>query len=869
MLKLYDFSVDYVKNPTIVKTKDLRFGWKLDSDNIDVLQTSYRIIIKNEDGTAADTGIVKSEDVCDITIDSLKLKSCTDYTVEITVTDNKGETAKFARKISTEILPEEWRGASWIKPAVHISGWAPYMRTKFEAKGVKKAIMYASGLGCAEYYINGKRTDDYYIDPPMSNYEKTVFYRRFDVTELIREGGNALAVLLGEGFYSQSRVWGHNGFKYGDVCAKIKLILYLDNGAVKEICTDTENWKYKYSPVTVNNIYGGETYDCRLETPDFSNYDGDEKGWEGVIIDETPKGTLTPSLIPPVRVIRELPAVNHYGSSGKADGTWIYDIGVNMAGVAEFNIPHSPKGAVYVFRYAETVNEHGELDFRSTGSCATQCIQQDIYICRGDVQGEVYRPRFCYHSYRFVEVSGIHDFSQGYGTTPQLSIVKGIQISTDMAKIAEFSTSYDFLNKFYRITDNTFRSNFHGLPEDCPAREKCGWLGDAQVVSNFGLLNYDSAAAYEKYLDDIRTTCEVYGTWQMISPGKRGCGNASPLWGCAQIIIPYYIYKYYGNKEAVVKNADLMRAWVQNELNRSQDYIISEGLGDWDPAGSNENSRRMPVSHSSSLMFYEICTIMAELCTDMKANYGIEIGDAAEYFSLAGKIKESFIRHFYDFERHSYGYWGSDGVALAIGLYPDGERASLIKALCEMIEKDDYEMPTGIYGNKYLTPVLREEGFGDMALQYLFNAKHYSFGTLINDNATTIWEEPDMHFIEKRRDRSVASYNHPMHGGFMYFCITHLSGIRPAKPGFGKFIFKPCFTETADSIKTEFNSPYGTISVEINNDKAAGKRVCAINVPSGSSCIIDINAENVTVDGIKCEGQVCVGSGRHETIIFS
>ena len=140
---------------------------------------------------------------------------------------------------------------------------------------------------------------------------------------------------------------------------------------------------------------------------------------------------------------------------------------------------------------------------------------------------------------------------------------------------------------------------------------------------------------------------------------------------------------------------------------------------------------------------------------------------------------------------------------------------------------------------------------------------------MINDNATTIWEEPDMHFIEKRRDRSVASYNHPMHGGFMYFCITHLSGIRPAKPGFGKFIFKPCFTETADSIKTEFNSPYGTISVEINNDKAAGKRVCAINVPSGSSCIIDINAENVTVDGIKCEGQVCVGSGRHETIIFS
>ena len=855
MLKLYDFSVDYVKSPTLVRTVGLRFGWKLDSDRRDVLQSTYRIVIEIENGIAADTGIVVSSAFFDITIPDLCLASGTDYKVTVTVTDNHGDTASLSHAVSTEILPEEWN-AQWIKPQRHITGWAPYLRTKFTVSGIHRATLYACGLGCAEYTVNGKTIHDCLLDPPITNYEKTVLYRRFDITEYLHDGGNALSVLLGEGFYSQSRVWGHTGMVYGDVCLIARLEIELDDGSVKVITTNTEDWTYQYSPITVNNIYAGETYDCRLEIPDHADYDSSDCGWGPVITDDTPKGVLTPCLMPPVRVVRTLPAKSVHCASGKDDGAWIFDIGENMAGVAEFHLPHSPRGAVYVFRYAENLTENGQLDVRSTGAFATQCIQQDMYICRGDEGGEVYRPRLTYHGYRYVEVTGFHDFSDGYGTVPKASLVTGIQLATAMQQTAQFHTDCKDLEHLNNLMHNPFLSNYHGIPEDCPAREKCGWLGDAQVVCNWGLLNYDSVSAYEKYLHDIRTTREVYGVWQMIAPGKRGCGEASPLWGCAQIIIPYYLYQYCGNKEAVLANFDLMEAWVQHELNASDHLIVRHGLGDWCPPGGEQAERRMPVEHSSTLMFYEICIRMAELCT------ALSIGNGAYYTDLADQIKAAFIGTFYNPQEHSFGYWGTDGCALMIGLTPNGERGAMLSSLRARMAHDDYAMPTGIYANKYLVPLLFEEGMGDDALRFLFNREHPSFGTMMDDNATSIWEAPDM-TDKADPTKGVASYNHPMHGGFLYFTIAQLCGLQPAAPGYAAIRFAPCFTAAADHTSCEVSFISGKVTVSI--DRCNGGHRCQLTVPAGVTCIVDKQG-CVTVDGKPYDGAP-LGSGTHEIFI--
>lgn len=855
MLNLYDLTVDFSKKQLLAETEGLRFGWKLNTDARGVKQTSYSLTITRDGRPVFDTGIVPDAQSFDICPAVPPLASMTDYTVHVSVTDSRGEQAELSADFSTAPTEEDWADAAWIRPARRISGWSPYLRTKFVTRDVKRAIMYASGLGCAEYTVNGSRTDDFFIDPPFTDYEERVMFRRFDVTGLLRDGGNVLCAQLGEGFYAQSRVWGHNGLVYGPECLRLMLILTHTDGSEERIVSSPETWKTMQSPISVNNIYAGETYDARLEVPGYAEYDSDDAGWEPAVPDETKKGRMTPCNIPPVRILRELPAKTVKTVSGKHDGAWIFDLGENFAGTCEYHLPHSPRGAVYVFRYAETLDKNGALDHRSTGGFATQCIQQDMYICRGDREGEVYRPRFSYHGFRYVEMTGFHDFSDGYGTMPGVGMVKGLQITTDFAKTASFASSCADLDRLYALMDNTYRSNFHGLPEDCPAREKCGWLGDAQVCVNFGLLNYDTAAAYEKYLDDIRTSQKVYGTWQMIAPGKRGCGEATPLWGCAQIIIPYYLWLYKGDREAVTRNFDLMEAWVQHEVARADDCIISVGLGDWCPPEGNDGKRRMPVAHSSTLMFYEIAVRMEELCRVFS------LGDSAYYHRLSEQVKDAMIRHFYDREKHTFGYWGTDGTALMIGLYPDGEREALLGALLARIRADGYAMPTGIYANKYLVPALMEAGYADYALDFLFNREKTSFGTMMDDGATTVWEVPDMKFFMPR-EHSVSSYNHPMHGGFLYTCYTHAAGIRPLAPGFRKFALDPCGDARLETVDASVETPLGTIRVK-KTPAEKGFRY-ALTVPANAECVLVLTgAKRILADGRPVPAGCTLGSGEY------
>ncbi len=804
MLTLRDLSVNAVIHPVCVPTDDLRFGWKLESDRQDVHQACYRITLLKDGESLWDTGTVQSAQSIEIPC-PVSLPSRSDVTMRVLVNDGQ-ETASAEITFATALRLDDWC-AKWIKPKKHIEGWAPYIRTKFETcdAEIVSAKLYVSGLGCGEYYINNQKISEDLIDPPMTNYEREVFYRMYDVKRFLGKR-NAFAALLGEGWYSQSRVWAPSAFKFGDVCLCAQLEITYADGRTQTVATGEDGWTYKYSPIVLNNLYGGETYDCRLETPDFSDPDGDEEEWGPVKLDPIPKGELTICQMPPVRIIRSLPAVSVKQASGKDDGAWIIDLGENFAGFAEFKLRNSPRGAQVVFRFAETINPDGTLDFRSIGSFATQCIQQDVYICRGDAKGEVWRPRFTYHAFRYIEITGYHDLRK-YGSNPDLEIAVGYALSTDLRQTGTFHCANEDLNHLQTIMMSTFRSNYHGFPEDCPGREKCGWLGDAEVVCNTGMMNYGTEAAYEKYLHDIRTETEVYGTWQMIAPGKRGCGEASPLWGCAQIIIPYWMWRYYGDEHAVRTNWDMMERWVDHELADSKDYIVTRGLGDWCPPCGQNSPRRIPVPESSTQMFYEICIRMSELCEAL----GLPGKD--KYDDLAAKIRESYNRHYWLADEHRYSTWGSNGVALMTGLYPDGERDSLVKAMVSQIKQDDYAMPTGIYGNKYLIPALSEEGYGDMALEFMFNRRHVSFGTMMDDGATSLWECLELKGIGQPREHGTPSYNHPMHSGFAYFLYAHVAGICPVKPGFAEFEIKPCFYEGIPSAEVTHECPFGKIAV--------------------------------------------------------
>ena len=861
MLQLLDLRIDHNSAPNIAATHGLRFAWKLASDLNDVTQKTYRVTICKDTEIVFDSDTVESDQSCNVTFPELFLQPATEYDWNLCVKDNHQQSAVATLKFSTELYADMWQ-AQWITPSNHIVSWAPYLRKKFCAKsGVRRAVLYACGLGCAEYYINGKKIADDYIDPPFTNYEKEVLYRAYDVTALLDQS-NALVAWLGEGFYEQSQVWTYNGFSYGKVCLIARLEIEYEDGTRDAIVTDT-SWKCKNSPITHNNIYVGETYDARLETPDFADANGSDAGWCDCIVDDTPKGELKPCNMPPVRIIKRIPAKSVTPACGASDSAWIIDLGENFAGVVEYHLPRCSRGKLLVFRYSETLNHAGQPDYRSTGGFATQCVQQDIYIAKGDPDGEIWRPRFTYHGFRYIEISGV-DFCYEYGKIPEVSIAVGCALSTDLEQDGTFQSSSDDLNLLHEIICRTFRSNYHGLPEDCPAREKCGWLGDAQIVCNTGIMNYNMVTSYEKYLSDIRTQKEVYGTWTMIAPGKRGCGEASPLWGCAQIIIPYWLYNYCNDSSAVTQNWDLMQAWVEHELARSKEYIISEGLGDWCPPGGERSERRIPVAHSSTLMFYEICIKMAE----MSNHFGY--GNAKYYTDLAKKISDSFIEHFYDHDKHTYGTWASDAVALTLGVYPEFDREALLNALKNSIIEDDYAMSTGIYGNKYLIPLLFEEGMGDMAMEIMFNRRHTSFGTMMDDGATSFWEVLDMRHVIEDRSQTVSSYNHPMHSGFAYIYYAYLGGLQPAEPGFKTFVVKPYHVKGVDSVAITYECQYGQITVSV--DKTDNGYAYEVKVPANTHCVfafaeaVEITAEDGTKMICPEDETCCVGSGTYRAV---
>lgn len=819
MVKLYGLTVEKEASVLSAPSRNIRFGWKLLSDEESVFQTAYRIVIKRGESTVYDSGKVESDLSAEITA-VCDLERGKEHGYTITSYTNKGE-ASAEGKFGVGLEDRDFT-AKWIKPRKHIEGASVYFRKEFTVKApVRRVIAYAVGLGYGVLYLNGERVGEGRLETPVSNYEKEVLYRAYDITSLVKEE-NCVGMHVGEGFYSQSRAWVGNAFKYGDITMLCEIRIEYEDGSEETVASDT-SWQTAYSPCILSNVHGGEIYDARREIKDWCRVGCTDEDFTLAVPDTVQKGVLKGAIMPPVRIIRRVRPVSVTQLQGKDSGIWIYDMGENFAGTVTLRPPRSVRGATYVLRFAETVDASGQLDCRSIGVYHVYCQQQQIYIASGD-ENEEWTPEFSYHGFRYVEVTGY------YGREPELDLLEGVALSTDFAETASITTSNDDLNRLYKIILRTMRSNYHGYPEDCPAREKCGWLGDAQIISDLALYNYDVTSSFEKYLSDIRTSRQVYGDFTMIAPGKRTCGFASPLWGCAVIIIPYNLYIYKGDLATVKEYYPDMKDWVEHELARAKDYIIDEGLGDWSPPIGTGDERRIPVIHSSSLMLIEETAKLAYLSRVLG-----KFEDGEYFDGISEAAKRSFIEKFYDKERHTYGYQASNAAAILLGVYPEGDREALLDATVKLIKEQDFVMTTGIYGNKQLIPMLFENGLGDIAMRIMFGRTFFDFGTMMDDHATSLWECLDMKHIGMKGE--VSSYNHPMHAGFAYCYFSSLAGIKPVLPAFKEFEISPCTVGAPDTVKAEVETPYGRIVSE-----RTGKKI-SISVPANTVCTLKLRGK--------------------------
>lgn len=823
MIIANDLRCEYLTRPMGVDTPQPRLSWTLWSRERGQRQTAYRILVasttellERDQADLWDSDKVESERTCHIPYEGKPLRSLQRCYWKVRVWDAEGQPSGWSEVSWWEmgvLHPDEWQ-ARWIgAPAAEP---APLFRKQFPVKPhLHRARALICGLGYYELYLNGKRVGEQVLDPAQTDYEQRAFYVVHDVTDMLHEGANSVGVMLGNGWYNQAVVWG--GMSYGEPVLLLQLVLEYADGTTERICTD-ETWKTKPGPVQRNNVYAGEEYDARLEVPGWNEVGVDDSDWQPVRIMPSPTRSLQSQMMPPIRRTRTLPTV---ALTSPQPGVWIFDMGQNFAGWARLKV-QAPAGTTITLRFAEALNPDGTLNPESTGVFATRVVQTDRYTCKGKGV-EVWEPRFTYHGFRYVEMTG-------YPGTPTPDMLEGVVVHTAVQPAGTFECSDEMLNRIHRTALWTQISNLHGIPTDCPHRERCGWLGDAHVSAEMTIYHFEMANFWTKYLDDIETSLTEEGLPTFVAPGKRKIGKASPDWGTAMVQIPWYLYLYYGDTRVLERHYPTMKRWIEHLQSIAEGYIVSAGLGDWCAPGSVPGNTPIPVT--STAVFYLDTVLMRKIATVLGREE-----DTTRFAMLAHHIKQAFIERFYDASHHTFGSQAADALALAWGLAPDGEEQAIADSLArDVMNKHQGHHTTGILGSRHLYWALSEYGHGDVAMTLLHQSSYPSIGHLFRLGATTFWEHwSEPHIDEQEGPRS---YNHPMQGGFDAWFFAGVAGIRPSEQGVGfqHILLQPQILPGLTWARATYRSMHGLIASEWYRD--GDKLRWKVGIPPGTTATV-------------------------------
>ena len=508
----------------------------------------------------------------------------------------------------------------------------------------------------------------------------------------------------------------------------------------------------------------------------------------------------------------------------------------------------------------------------SLGVFATGVEQIDKYICRGD-DWEEWEPRFTYNGFRYAEISGLSE-------KPEPNSITAVLVHSDVEKIGSFYSSNSLLNDMVNISEWTVVDNLHGLPEDCPHREKCGWLGDAHVNAQFCLYTYDMTLFYEKYARDIKSQLntvmgnndngtEFFSMPTMVAPGKRKMSTAKLDWGIAEIYIPWYIYLHVGDMTAIEDHYAAMKDMVNYYLTfKNSDGIIENGQGDWCPPLwdrlNNPDAMECHPFISANAYFYDVLKVMHHISGLMNdVDYGVSLLKEAE--ELQKSFNQQFLTNIDGTDLKWYGSQTATVMALKFGMVPETARAKVLEGLKrDIILTHKSHHSTGIHGGRHIYSILSEMNEKELAYNLLITPEFPSQAYIINVGMTT-WPERQWEWgsgIEWDR-----SLNHPMHSGFAAFFYESLGGIKPlaSHPGFKKFKIEPIFLDEVDFVKSSIESPHGKISVDW--EKRETKIVLSVSIPFNTDAIIQLPLSASSTIEIRndFDGEVVSFNGRFNT----
>lgn len=826
-LNVVNLKTEYKINP-VIETQNPRLSWELQSIGRNQYQTAYQIkvsssLIKLNDGKADiwDSGKVPSNRTNQIEYGGSQLKVKSIYFWKVKTWDKDGKASLWSKPVTWEtglMGKQNWQ-AKWIgndlsalgKGEVYHLPPAPYFRKQTFLNGdVKKARLYVTALGLYEFYINGKRIGKDYFTPGWTDYDKRVYYQTYDVTANLKKGENAFGSMLSEGWYA-----GYLGYSllvqnpvvknfYGKVpLLKAQIEVEYTNGK-KEIIVTDDSWKSNHGAMVEADILNGETYDARLEFLNWTKPNFKDFKWKKAQI-YADKADRALQIYPgePIQIYNELKAKSVVGRS---EGKYIFDLGQNFAGNVRLKVK-GKAGDKIVLKYGEVLFPNGDLMTENLRMARAT----DTYILKGDPNGEIYMPRFTYHGFQYVEVSGFKE-------QPFLDAITGIVLTSVTPEVGSFITDNAMINQLYHNITWTQRSNYFDVPTDCPQRdERLGWTGDAQAYIKSATFNTDISAFFTKWLVDLNDAQSADDTYPIYAPAPnlRATDTYSPGWSEAGIICPYTIYKTYGDSRVIEKFWPNMQAYLNFLEQKSKgEYVFKEasfedispkgGFGDWLSVG-----KKTPPDMLATMYYAYVSSMMAEMATAIGKNE-----DAEKYKLVFSKIKEAFLKYYTDengkFKTNAAAYGNGNGyvdgemgfeggtqTAYANAIYMDllnpklEEKAG--KWLVELIENNGGKLSTGFLGVKPLLPALSETGHSDDAYKLLLSTTYPSWGFEVINGANTIWERWNSYIKGEgfTNNAGMNSFNHYAFGSINEWFFVYAAGIKVDEPGYKTFIIKP------------------------------------------------------------------------------
>ena len=829
---------EYALNPIGISTLTPRLNWTLLDDKRGQRQTAYEIRVadtsnglEKPNGLLWDSGKVVSDQNTGVVYAGKTLQSGSRCYWQVRAWDKDGQPTSWSAPAFWQVAllaASDWK-ASWIGLPTQVDVPAgqksppvlpkdcPRLRKDFvlDNKPIRRATISVCGLGFYELYINGEKADDRVLAPADTAYAKRLLYDTIDVTAKVKPGPNALGLWLAPGYsddytkYQLTWAWLH------PKRAILQLDVVYEDGTTATIVSDG-SWKAGKSPISYASLYQGEVYDARLETPGWATAGFADQDWQPVKVLSPLGGPLTPNIEPPIRVVQTFRPVN---MTEPKPGVFVFDLGQNFAGWCRLSAT-GPSGTTIVMRYSELAGPDGMIDPWTN----RHAKNTDTFILKGN-DSETYEPRFTYHGFRYLEVTG-------YPGRPTLDDVTGCVVQADVKPVGTFVSSDKVLNQIDSNTSWTMRSNFKSFPTACDQR-------DERTACDMDVLAYEDSAFYHFWMDPF------YTKWMNDISGDF-LTDPHPVRSGETIFLPWQLYWQYGDRRILEDHYADMAAYVDFLRTKAPDDIYTKGFGDWDPPNKGSWASFFGNVTDVDTCFY---AAIVRIVSQTAAVLG-KTDDATRYGQLADEITRTYNKKRFNATTAAYGD-GSQTTAimpLALGLVPPDQRAAVFAHLVATIRgKDTGHLDTGIFGTRYLLDVLSDFGEPDLAISMLTRPDYPSFGNQIAQGATTTWEQWSF-------KGGMDSHNHVMFSGVSSSFYSRLAGITPLQPGYAQIGIRPVMPKSLSYVDASLKTVKGTVSVKWQRD--GDKIVIDATIPVNTTARVAVpaaDAKAVTESGQPAE----------------